>query len=70
MTEFVSSLLQWVLKLVLGLMAALFAVCLLAAALLVVAFALLKALITGKRPAPAMVFSRFRSYAPQDLWPG
>lgn len=68
MPDFVSSLLRFVLKLALGLMAAVFAVSLLAAALVVLAFSLLKALITGKKPAPAMVFSRFQGYAPQDLW--
>ena len=70
MPEFVSSLLRLILKLALGLMAVVFAVSLLAAALVVLAFSLLKALITGKRPAPAMVFNRFRAYAPQDMWPG
>ena len=68
MPDFVSSLLRFVLKLALGLMAAVFAVSLLAAALVVLTFSLLKALITGKKPAAAMVFSRFQGYAPQDLW--
>lgn len=68
MPDFVSSLLRFVLKLALGLMAAVFAVSLLAAALVMLAFSLLKALITGKKPAAAMVFSRFQGYAPQDLW--
>ncbi|MBC7547524.1 MAG: hypothetical protein H7224_02625 [Polaromonas sp.] len=68
MLDFVSSLLRFVLKVALGLMAAVFALSLLAAALMVLAFGLLKALITGKKPAPAMVFSRFRKYAPQDIW--
>ncbi len=68
MPDFVSSLLRFVLKLALGLMAAVFAVSLLAAALVVLAFSLLKALITGKKPAAAMVFRRFQGYAPQDLW--
>ena len=68
MPDFVRSLLRFVLKLALGLMAAVFAVSLLAAALVVLAFSLLKALITGKKPAAAMVFSRFQGYAPQDLW--
>lgn len=68
MPDFVRSLLRFVLKLALGLMAAVFAVSLLAAAVVVLAFSLLKALITGKKPAPAMVFSRFQGYAPQDLW--
>ena len=68
MPDFVTSLLRFVLRLALGLMAAVFAVSLLAAALVVLVFSLLKALITGKKPAAAMVFRRFQGYAPQDLW--
>ena len=68
MPDFVSSLLRFVLKLVLGPLAVVGAVRLLASALVVLAFTLLKALITGKKPAAAMVFSRFQGYAPQDLW--
>lgn len=70
MADFVSSLLRFVLKLALGLMASVLAVSVLVAALLVLAFSLLKALITGRKPAPARVFSRFRGYAPHAMWPG
>jgi hypothetical protein len=68
--DFVSSLLRFVLKVVLGVLAAVFALSLLAAALLVLAFGFLQALITGKKPTPAAVFSRFRAYQPQDMWGG
>jgi hypothetical protein len=67
-SDLLGSLLRFVLKLVLGVMALVFAVSLLLTALLVVAFTVVKALLTGKKPAPAMVFGRFRQYSPQDIW--
>ena len=66
----ISKILRFFLKLVLGLFAAVFAVSLLVAALIVVALSLLKSLITGRKPAPAMVFGRFQRYSPQGMWPG
>lgn len=70
MSRFVSQLLRFVLKVVLAVFAAIFAVSLLALALVVVLLSALKALITGRRPAPAMVFGRFQRYSPQGMWPG
>ncbi|WP_411879751.1 hypothetical protein [Polaromonas sp. YR568] len=66
----ISKILRFFLKLVLGLFAAVFAVSLLAAALIVVLLSLLKSLVTGRKPAPAMVFGRFQRYSPQGMWPG
>jgi len=66
----ISKILRFFLKLVLGLFAVVFAVSLLVAALIVVALSLLKSLITGRKPAPAMVFGRFQRYSPQGMWPG
>lgn len=66
----ISKILRFFLKLVLGLFAAVFAISLLAAALIVVLLSLLKSLITGRKPAPAMVFGRFQRYSPQGMWPG
>ena len=43
---------------------------LLAAALVFVALNLLKSLLTGRKPAPAMVFGRFQQFSPQAMWPG
>jgi len=63
-------LLRFALKLALGLFAAVFAVSLLLAALIVVAFSLLKSLVTGRKPAPAAVFGRFQRFSPQGMWPG
>ena len=66
----ISKILRFFLKLVLGLFAVVFAVSLLVAALIVVALSLLKSLVTGRKPAPAMVFGRFQRYSPQGVWPG
>jgi hypothetical protein len=65
----ISKILRFFLKLVLGLFAAVFAISLLAAALIVVLLSLLKSLITGRKPAPAMVFGRFQRFSPQGMWP-
>lgn len=70
MPNFASRIVRFALKLLLGLFAALFALSLLAAALIVVAFSLLKALITGRKPATAAVFGRFQQFSPQGMWPG
>lgn len=70
MPGFISGLFRFVLKLVLGAFALVFAVSLLLAALVVLALSLLKSLITGRKPAPAMVFGRFQKFAPQGMWPG
>ena len=68
MSDFLAWLLRFVLKLVLGVMALIFAISLLLVALLVVVFTLFKALLTGKRPASAVVFKRFRQYSAKDVW--
>ncbi|MFC5520344.1 hypothetical protein [Polaromonas jejuensis] len=70
MPSLASRIPHFVLKLFLGLFAAIFAVSLLAAALIVVALSLLKALVTGRKPAPAAVFGRFRQFSAQGMWPG
>ncbi|SFC51518.1 hypothetical protein SAMN05216344_12027 [Polaromonas sp. OV174] len=70
MPNFASRIVRFALKLLLGLFAALFALSLLAAALIVLAFSLLKALITGRKPAPAAVFGRFQQFSSQGMWPG
>lgn len=66
----IRNILRFFLKLLLGIFAAVFAVSLLLAALVVVALSLLRSLITGRKPAPAMVFGRFQRYSPQGMWPG
>ena len=68
MFEFAGWLFRLVLKFVLGAAALIFMVCLLFAALLTVIFVVLKALLTGKKPRPGIIFGRFRQYSPQDIW--
>ena len=53
---------RFVLKLVLGLCAAIFAFSLLVATLVVLALGWLKALITGRKPAPSLLFGRFQQF--------
>lgn len=69
MTNFVSGFFRFALKLVLAAFGLVFVVSLLAAALIVLAFSLLKSLITGKKTAPAMVFGRFQKFSPEGMWP-
>jgi hypothetical protein len=66
--SFISSFLRFTLRLVLWVFAAIFALSLLAAALVVMTLGLLKALITGKKPQP-MVFGRFQKFSPDAFWP-
>jgi uncharacterized membrane protein len=71
--SFINSVLGFVLKLVFGLLAAVFALSLLLAALIYVAFSLLVSLFTGRPSTPAMVFGQFRRFqrfSPQGVWSG
>ena len=71
MSHPVNRIVGFIVKLCLGLMAAVFAVSLLAAALVVVVLSVLKSLITGRKPAPATIFSRFQQFSPQGgMWQG
>jgi hypothetical protein len=65
----VSQIFRFILKLVLGLFTALFAISLLAAALVALSLSLLSALITGRKPATAMAFGRFQQFSRQGVWP-
>lgn len=73
MHNFVSQCLRFFLKLLFGVFALLFAVSLITAAVIVLIWTLVKALITGKKPAAAVVFGRFRRFSPpgtEKMWPG
>jgi hypothetical protein len=70
MQNLASRLVRFVLKLVLLAFGLVFAISLLLAALLVIGVSLLKSLVTGKKPAPVMVFRRFQQFAPGGMWPG
>ena len=70
MSDAVSQIFSFLLKLALGVFAALFAVSLLVAALIAFAFSMLKALITGRKPASVVAFRRFQQFSRQGIWPG
>ena len=70
MPRFAKQIFRFFIKLVLGLVAAVFAVSLLAAGLIALALSLLKWLVTGKKPAFAIAFSRVRQFSPQNDWSG
>lgn len=71
--DFFGRVLRGVLRLVLALAALVFVFSLLLATLVVVVGVSLWALVTGRKPAPAVVFSRFRQTSQrytQGVWPG
>jgi hypothetical protein len=74
--SFITPVLAFILKLVFGLLAAVFAVSVLLAGLVYVAISLLVSLFTGRPSTPAMMFAQFRRFqrfspqGPQGLWPG
>ena len=70
MQNIIGSFIRLIIKLVFAAFALVFVVSLLLVALIVVALSLLKAVITGKRPAPSMVFGKFQKFAPGGMWPG
>jgi hypothetical protein len=72
LNHFLNQVLAFVLKLFIGLMAAVFAVSLLLAGLVYLAFASIRFLFTGKKPAAAVVFSQLKQYrqsAADGVWP-
>ena len=69
MSNPVSQVFRFILKLVLAVFAVLFAVSLLVAALIAFVLSVLKGLITGRKPASAVVFSRFQQFSRQRIWP-
>lgn len=70
MSKLMNQIFRFLLKLVLGIFAAVFALSLLAATLTVVVFSLLASLLTGRKPVPAMVFGRFKQFSQASMWPG
>ena len=72
LNQFFNRVLAFVLKLFIGVMAAVFAVSLLAAGLVYLLFASIRFLFTGRKPAVAVVFSQLRQYrqsAADGVWP-
>ena len=70
MSSFANQILRFFIKLVLGLVAAVFAVSMLAAGLIALALSLIRWFVTGKKPALAIAFSRVRQISPQNSWSG
>ena len=70
MSNPVSLMFRFILKLVFALSAAVLAVGLLLVALTALALSLLKSLITGRKSAPLMAFTRFREFQQQAVWRG
>lgn len=73
MTDFLSRVLRGLLKLVLVALATVFVLSFLLAALFVVLLVSLWSLLTGKKPAPVVMFSRMREQSQrytQGVWPG
>jgi hypothetical protein len=71
--DFFGRVLRGVFRLVLVMAALVFVLSLLLATLVVVVGVSLWALVTGRKPAPAVVFSRFRQTSQrytQGVWPG
>lgn len=71
--DFFARLVRGLLKLALGVAALVFVLSLLLATLVVVLGVSLWALITGRKPAPFVVFNRFRQTSQrytQGVWPG
>ena len=68
--NFVGRLFRFVLKLVLAAFAIVFALSVLAAALIVMILSVFKSILTGKKPTPTVVFSRFQKFSPGGVWPG
>jgi hypothetical protein len=72
LNQFFSLIIGFIIKLFLAALAAVFAVSLLAAGLVYLAFASVRFLLTGKKPAVAVVFSQLRQYrqsAAEGVWP-
>jgi hypothetical protein len=72
LNPFFSLIVGFVLKLFLAMMAAVFAISLLGAGLVYLAFASVRFLLTGRKPAFAVVFSQMRQYrqsAADGVWP-
>ena len=65
-----NQILRFFIQLVLGILAAVFAVSMLAAGLIALVLSFIRWLVTGKKPALAIAFSRFRQFSPQNSWSG
>ena len=65
---FAFRMLRLVLRIAFGLLATVFALVLLLAALIFFVGLAITSLVTGRRPSPAVVFGQFQRYSPQAVW--
>jgi hypothetical protein len=70
MSNIMSQIFRFILKLVLGLSAAIFAFSLLVATLVVLVLGLLKSWVTGRKPAAVMLFEHVQQFRSQRMWSG
>ena len=68
MPNFFNLLIRFTVKVMLVFLGVIFAVCLLLAAVLLLLVSSLKWLVTGKKPAPFIIFSRFRKFTSGGVW--
>jgi hypothetical protein len=71
-TQFFNLLVSFIVKLFVGVMAVLFALSLVVAGLIYLGFASLRFLVTGRKPAVAVMFTQFRQMqraAASGVWP-
>ncbi|MDB5931199.1 MAG: hypothetical protein JWR60_2906 [Polaromonas sp.] len=70
MSKILQPIFLFIVKLVMGLSAAVIGICLLFVGLVFFALRLFSALITGRKPAPFMAFSRFQQFSQPGMWAG
>lgn len=70
MDHLIGRLFRFALKLVLAAFAIALGLSVLAAALIIMVLSVFKSVLTGKKPAPFVVFSRVQKYSPGGVWPG
>ena len=71
MQNFISSIIRFIIKLMLAAFGLMFAISLLLVALVAVVFSLLKSLITWQKPTPFVVYSQFKRFrqGARSGWP-
>lgn len=68
MPNFLSTLIRFIVKVMLTMLGAVFAVSLFVAAMLLLVFSSFKWLVTGKKPAPFVIFSQFNKFRSGGGW--
>ena len=68
MPNFISLIIRFAIKVVLAFLGLIFAISLLLAAIVLLLFSSLKWLVTGKKPVPFVIFSRFKKFTSGGVW--